>query len=71
MSTMSQANLATLKALKDSEDVEILGVTYLRLDGDFGPEWKASPFGYKGDYDKDCYWLDEEDLADEVNTRQV
>jgi len=56
-----------LLSLKIGCEVEIDGVTYARFDYDPGEdEWKASPHGSEGDYDKDCYWLVAEELATEI-----
>lgn len=59
--------LDKVASLKDGQEIVISGIVYTRLDDiDDSKEWKVSPYGLIGDYDKACYWLDSESLVDEL-----
>lgn len=51
-----------VKNMRDMSELMVGSVMVTRMDGDFGSEWKFSPFGSEGDYDRDCCWLVEEEL---------
>jgi len=59
-------SLEKILSMKDGDEVVIGSAVYTRLDTFDGREWKVSPFGLTGDYDKGCYWINSEELIDEL-----
>lgn len=62
---MTNEDKNKLKRLRDMGEYVIDGKLWTKLNND--QEFKVSPHGLKGDYDKDCYWVDFEEL-DEVSS---
>lgn len=59
-----------LKRAKDGEEflIESTLWTFMNLPEEGCGEFKVSPFGSDGDYDKDCFWLDPEEVQDELKS---
>lgn len=60
---MKAEDINKLRALKDGEEAEIDGAIWLRLAST--NEWKVSPHGKQGDFDRDCSFVEDDELEDE------
>ena len=56
---MTNEDKNKLKRLRDMGEYAICGELWTKFESN--REFKVSPHGLKGDYDKDCYWVDFED----------
>ena len=61
LTTAKASNRAALLRLGNWDEVVIDGAVWLRMPGEF----KVSPWGLQGNYDKDCYWVSEAELTEE------
>ena len=59
---MKPENIRKLRALNDCEEVEIDGAIWLRLTDT--NEWKVSPHGKQGDFDRDAFFVEDEEIED-------
>jgi hypothetical protein len=53
-------NAVALLRLRNFDERVIDGAVWTRQDGEF----KVSPHGLTGDYDRDCFWVPRKDVAD-------
>lgn len=55
-----------VKGMRNLSEMLFGSIMVTRMNGDFGNEWKFSPFGFEGDYDRDCFWVAEDELEQEL-----
>lgn len=62
---MTSKDKNKLKSLRDMGEHVINGELWTKFEND--GEFKVSPYGLKGDYDRNCYWVDFEDVLSSLS----
>ena len=57
---MSPENIKALRDLRDTCEHVVDGVVWLKCE--LFQEFKVSPYGLEGDFDRDAYWVSFEDI---------